>query len=411
MRESMTRSGVYGRRVLLGVTGGIAAYKAAELVRLLGQAGAEVRVVMTPAATAFVAPMTFQALTGQPVRVELFDPAHEAAMGHIELARWAELVLVAPASADFLARYAGGMANDLLTTLCLATAAPVAVAPAMNHQMWQHPATAANLGTLAAWGVQVFGPAEGAQACGEQGPGRLLEPTQLLELAGAAFPKGRLHGLRAVVTAGPTREAVDPVRFVGNRSSGRMGYAVAEALVREGAAVTLVSGPTALTAPVGVERLAVESAREMHEAVMAVVRDADLFVGTAAVADYRPVMIAASKIKKAAERLTIELVRNPDILAEVAALARPPYTVGFAAETEDLAEQAEAKRRAKGVDMIAANLVGEGRLGFDTEENALLVLWEGGRAELPAQPKPRLAEELISLVAERLHAPTATEDT
>ncbi|MFM1892741.1 MAG: phosphopantothenoylcysteine decarboxylase/phosphopantothenate-cysteine ligase [Pseudomonadota bacterium] len=407
----MTSSAVHGKRVLLGVTGGVAAYKAAELARLLGKAGAEVRVVMTPAATEFVSPTTFQALTGQPVRVELFDPAHEAAMGHIELARWAQLVLVAPASADFLARYAGGMANDLLTTLCLATTAIVAVAPAMNQQMWQHPATASNLGTLAAWGVLVFGPAEGDQACGETGPGRLLEPAQLLELAAAAFPKGRLHGMRAVVTAGPTREALDPVRYVGNRSSGRMGYAVAEALARDGAGVLLVSGPSALAAPVGVERVQVESAREMREAVMAVIAGADLFVATAAVADYRPVMIAASKIKKSAERLTIELVRNPDILAEVAALENRPYTVGFAAETEDLAEHAEAKRRAKGVDMIAANLVGEGQLGFDTEDNALLVLWEGGRAELPPQPKPQLAEELISLIAERLHAPTATEDT
>lgn len=407
----MTSSAVHGKRVLLGVTGGVAAYKAAELARLLGKAGAEVRVVMTPAATEFVSPTTFQALTGRPVRVKLFDPAHEAAMGHIELARWAQLVLVAPASADFLARYAGGMANDLLTTLCLATTAIVAVAPAMNQQMWQHPATASNLGTLAAWGVLVFGPAEGDQACGETGPGRLLEPAQLLELAAAAFPKGRLHGMRAVVTAGPTREALDPVRYVGNRSSGRMGYAVAEALAREGAGVLLVSGPSALAAPVGVERVQVESAREMREAVMAVIAGADLFVATAAVADYRPVMIAASKIKKSAERLTIELVRNPDILAEVAALENRPYTVGFAAETEDLAEHAEAKRRAKGVDMIAANLVGEGQLGFDTEDNALLVLWEGGRAELPPQPKPQLAEELISLIAERLHAPTATEDT
>lgn len=400
----MTMASIQGRRVLLGVTGGIAAYKAAELARLLVQAGAEVRVVMTPAAAQFVSPLTFQAITGQPVRSELFDPAHEAAMGHIELARWAELVLVAPASADFLARYAAGMADDLLATLCLATGAVVAVAPAMNQQMWQHAATVDNLARLTRRGVLVFGPASGAQACGETGPGRLLEPAELLGRALAAFGDGQLQGLRALVTAGPTREAVDPVRYLGNRSSGRMGYAVAAALVRAGAEVVLVSGPTALTAPRGVRRLQVESAREMQAAVMAELAGAGLFVATAAVADYRPAAPAETKLKKSADRLTLELVRNPDILAEVAARPDRPFTVGFAAETEALAEHAEAKRRAKNLDMIAANLVGPGRLGFDTEDNALLVLWPGGCAELPAQSKPALAEQLVHLIAERLHA-------
>ena len=405
----MALTGIQGRRILLGVTGGIAAYKAAELARLLGRAGAQLRVVMTAAATEFVSPMTFQALTGQPVRVGLFDAAHEAAMGHIELARWAELVLVAPASADFLARQAAGLADDLLATLCLATTAPVAVAPAMNQQMWRHPATRANLATLAARGVLVFGPAAGEQACGDVGPGRLLEPAELVPLVVAAFGGGRLLGLRALVTAGPTREAVDPVRYIGNRSSGRMGYAVAAALAREGAEVTLVSGPTSLAAPPGVDRVAVESALQMRDAVFAALSGVDLFVATAAVADYRPETAAPGKIKKSAERLNLALVRNPDILAEVAALTDRPYTVGFAAETEALAEHAEAKRRAKGVDMIAANLVGPGRLGFDTEDNALLVLWDGGRAELPAQPKPRLAEQLVSLIAERMHASIANQ--
>ena len=394
---------------MLGISGGIAAYKSAELVRLLRKAGAEVRVVMTEAASRFVAPLTFQALSGNPVRLGLFDEAHEAAMGHIELARWAEVVLVAPASADFLARCAAGMADDLLATLCLASTATLAVAPAMNQRMWQHPATVANMATLEGRGVRVFGPAQGDQACGEVGPGRMLEPGDIVrELAGSP-PRVRLRGRMAIVTAGPTREALDPVRYIGNRSSGRMGYAVAEALAREGAEVVLVSGPTALEPPPGVRSVAVETALQMRDAVQAALPGADLFVGAAAVPDYRPAQAATSKIKKTKDALTIDLVRNPDILAEVAALAGGPHTVGFAAETDDLARNAEAKRRVKGVDMVAANLVGEGRLGFDTEDNSLLVMWEGGSAELAVQPKRRLAEQLVSLIIEHFYAPSATE--
>jgi phosphopantothenoylcysteine decarboxylase/phosphopantothenate--cysteine ligase len=405
------RSAVRGRRVLLGVTAGIAAYKAAELARLLIKAGAEVRVVMTPSAARFVAPLTFQALTGEMVRTALFDEAHEAAMGHIELARWADVVLVAPASADFLARCAAGMADDLLTTLCLASDAPLLVAPAMNRTMWAHPATVDNVALLRRRGVVVLPPASGEQACGEVGPGRLPEPPELLAALAGRLGGGRLGGLRAVVTAGPTREPLDPVRFLGNRSSGRMGYAVARALAAAGAEVELVSGPVALDPPAGVRRRSVESAQEMRRAVFEVLPGADLFVATAAVADYRPAEPAPGKIKKQAERLTVELVRNPDILAEVAAQEPRPFIVGFAAETDDLAFHAEHKRRAKGLDMIAANLVGSGRLGFDTGDNSLLVLWEGGRADLPVQPKTRLAEQLVALIAERLHAPTAAEDS
>jgi phosphopantothenoylcysteine decarboxylase/phosphopantothenate--cysteine ligase len=392
-----------GRRILLGVTGGIAAYKAAELTRLLRGEGAEVRVVMTAAARELVAPLTFQALSGNPVRSELFDPAHEAAMGHIELARWAELVLIAPASADVIARLAAGLADDLLTTLCLAADCPLAVAPAMNQAMWRHAATGDNVARLAARGAHVWGPAEGAQACGETGPGRLLEPAELLERTCALLAGGPLAGVAVLLTAGPTREPIDPVRFVGNRSSGKMGFALAAALRDAGAAVTLVSGPVALATPPGVARIDVGTAAEMHAAVMARVRDCALFVACAAVADYRPVAPAAGKIKKSAERLTLDLVRNPDILAEVAALDRPPFTVGFAAETERLAELAEAKRRAKGLDLIAANLVGGPDGGFEADDNALTVLWEGGGQTLGRAPKPQLAQALAVIIAKRFN--------
>jgi phosphopantothenoylcysteine decarboxylase / phosphopantothenate---cysteine ligase len=390
--------GLKGRRVLLGIGGGIAAYKAAPLVRLLRGEGAEVRVVMTEAATRFITPLTLQALSGNPVRLGLFDAEQEAAMGHIELARWAELVLIAPATADLLARLAHGLADDLLTTLCLATNAPLAVAPAMNHQMWGHPATQANVRLLAGRGAAVWGPAEGAQACGESGPGRLLEPEALLQQVRERFRAGPLAGVRVLLTAGPTREPIDPVRYVGNRSSGKMGYALAAAFRNAGAAVELISGPVALGAPPGVSCIRVETALEMHAAVLARVTGCDLFVGCAAVADYRPAMPAAGKIKKDEAELRLTLVRNPDILAEVAALPRPPFTVGFAAETERLEEQAEAKRRRKGVDVIAANRVGSGPGGFESEQNALIVLWEDGRAELPLSPKAELADTLVTLL-------------
>ncbi|MFP5506980.1 MAG: bifunctional phosphopantothenoylcysteine decarboxylase/phosphopantothenate--cysteine ligase CoaBC, partial [Gammaproteobacteria bacterium] len=359
------------KRILLGVSGGIAAYKSAELVRRLREAGAEVRVVMTAGATRFITPLTLQALSGQPVRTELFDAAAEAAMGHIELARWADLVLIAPASANTLARLAQGLADDLLSTLCLATRAPLLVAPAMNNAMWEHPATQANLSLLRERGVRACGPASGSQACGETGPGRMLEPAELVAAVAAQFQTGALAGLRVLVTAGPTREAIDPVRYISNRSSGKMGYAVAQAAAEAGARVVLVSGPTALPAPARVDCVRVETAAEMHAAVMARVADCDIFVAAAAVADYRPRAAAAHKLKKKSATLPLELERTRDILADVAARPPAPFTVGFAAETERLAEHARAKRMAKSLDMIAANLVNVPGQGFEADANAL----------------------------------------
>jgi len=396
------------RHLLLGVTGGIAAYKAAELARLLVKAGAEVQVVMTQAATRFVAPLTFEALTGKPVHTDLFDSAHEAAMGHIELARWADLVVVAPATADFMARLARGRADDLLTTLCVATRAPVAVAPAMNQQMWANAATQQNVKTLKSFQMLIWGPAAGEQACGDVGPGRMFEADSLYQLVCAHFSRGVFAGVRVLLTAGPTHEALDPVRFIGNRSSGRMGFAVARALLEEGAEVTLVAGPVSMKTPRGATRIDVESALQMHQAVMQRVMQCDLFVATAAVADYRPQESAPEKIKKSSEQLTIELIRNPDILADVAALEDGPYTLGFAAETERLDEYAQHKRVSKGVDMIAANLVGAEEGGFEREENALSLFWEGGRKQLPLTDKLRLARQLITLMSEQFYARTGT---
>lgn len=407
------------------MSGGIAAYKAAELTRRLRGAGAQVRVVMTPAAQAFVGPLTFQALSGNPVRVDILDPAAEAGMDHIELARWADLVLVAPATADLMARLAMGLADDLLTTLALATQAPLVLAPAMNQRMWQHPATQANARLLRDRGVRLLGPAAGEQACGEVGPGRMLEPAEILfalsdplaepvkVVASVSRPvqASPLSDRRVLLTAGPTREPIDPVRYVGNRSSGRMGYALAQALAGRGARVTLVSGPTSLTSPGGVERVEVESALEMHRAVMARIADQDLFVAAAAVADYRVADPAGTKIKKGQAELTLRLVRNPDILAEVAALAHPPFTLGFAAETERVEEYALSKLQAKGLDMIAANQVGGDRGGFEREDNALTLIQRGGRVDrLPLMPKTALAEALTDLIEEAYAARSATQD-
>lgn len=394
-------AGLNGARVLLGVTGGIAAYKAPEVVRRLRDAGAEVQVVLTRGAAQFVTALTFQAVSGRAVRSELFDSAAEAAMGHIELARWADFVLIAPASADCIARLAAGRADDLLSTLCLASDRPLALAPAMNRLMWAHPATQANVAALAARGVHIWGPGEGDQACGEVGAGRLLEPTELAARVGAALANnGPLKGVRVLVTAGPTREAIDPVRYVSNRSSGKMGYAVAAAAARAGAEVVLVSGPVALATPPGVARVDVESAREMFDAAMERAGQADWFVATAAVADYRPASAAAQKIKKRDEVLRLELERTDDILAAVARRYPEVFTIGFAAETHNLEEYAERKRREKALDMVAANWVGEGR-GFDRDDNALWVCWEGGQRALPAAPKDALARDLIELAVER----------
>ncbi|MEZ5587892.1 MAG: bifunctional phosphopantothenoylcysteine decarboxylase/phosphopantothenate--cysteine ligase CoaBC [Sedimenticolaceae bacterium] len=399
-----------GRRLLLGITGGIAAYKAAELARLLVKDGAEVQVVMTRAAGAFVGAMTLQAITGRPVREALFDAQHEAAMGHIELARWAELVVIAPATADFLAQMAAGMARDLLSTLCLATTAPLVVAPAMNQAMWRHAATQANVALLQSRGVTFLGPDEGAQACGDVGPGRMLEPEDIRLALGANLAGGRLAGRRVLLTAGPTREALDPVRFLGNRSSGRMGFALAAALVAEGASVTLVAGPVSLPTPAGVERIDVESALQMREAVFTSLPGTAIFIACAAVADFRPAAAAGKKIKKTSETLTLELIRNPDILSEVAALPARPFCVGFAAETDDVEAYAQAKLRAKRLDMIAANRVGASQ-GFEVDDNALLVIWEGGQQSLPQQPKSRLAAQLVNLIVDRFDAQTAAENT
>lgn len=392
-----------GRSVLLGVTGSIAAYKAAELVRRLREAGAGVRVVMTSAAQEFVNPLTFQALSGKPVHTDLMDPAQEAAMGHIALARWAELLLVAPASADFLARLAQGRANDLLSAVCLATRSPVAVVPSMNQQMWQAAATQENIATLCRRRVQVWGPAKGEQACGEHGPGRMMEPQAIMEAAAALFAVPLLAGRSVLVTAGPTREPLDPVRFLSNRSSGKMGYALAVAAAEAGAEVTLISGPVALEAPPGVRLVEVESAQQMGEATLARAAGMDILIACAAVADYRPVKQSVQKIKKTAQAVTLELERTPDILTQLGTLPDKLFVIGFAAETEDLEANARDKLEAKNLAMIAANWVGEGR-GFATDENALTVLWHGGKAELPRMPKTQLAQALIELIAEHYSA-------
>jgi phosphopantothenoylcysteine decarboxylase/phosphopantothenate--cysteine ligase len=391
-----------GKHILLGVTGSIAAYKSAELVRQLRAQGAEVRVIMTAGAREFITPLTLQALSGHPVHTDLLDTSAEAAMGHIALARWADAVLVAPATADCLARLLQGRADDLLCAVTLACAAPVAVAPAMNRGMWDNPATQHNVQALRARGLHLFGPALGEQACGETGPGRLLEPDELVTALGGLFETGLLGGCRVLVTAGPTREAIDPVRYLSNRSSGRMGHAVARAAAEAGAEVILVSGPVALAAPPHLQRIDVVSARDMHAAVLERVGGCDIFIAVAAVADYRPEQVAAQKLKKDVSQRTLTLTRNPDILAEVAALANAPFTVGFAAETEQLEAHAQAKRVAKSLDMIAANRVGDG-IGFDVQENALQVFWEGGSQALPQAGKTKLARQLVELIAQRFH--------
>jgi phosphopantothenoylcysteine decarboxylase/phosphopantothenate--cysteine ligase len=389
-------------RVLLGVTGGIAAYKSPDVVRRLAERGADVQVAMTAAAKQFVTPLTFQAVSGHPTRDDLWDSAAEAAMGHIELARWAELVLIAPASADFIARLAHGRADDLLSTLCLATDAPIAVAPAMNRLMWANPATQANIAILRERGIAILGPAEGDQACGEVGPGRMLEPDDLAERALQLLARSReLAGVHIVITAGPTREAIDPVRFISNRSSGKMGYAVAQAARERGADVVLVSGPVNLAVPAGVRRVCVESAQQMHDAVMAEVAGADIFIGTAAVADYRPVKAFDIKIKKVSDNLELRMERTVDILAAVAQRADRPFTVGFAAETNDVEKHALAKLERKRLDLIAANEVGDAKC-FEQDDNALTLYWPGGgRLELGAAPKTELARQLLDVIAAR----------
>lgn len=399
------------KRVVLGVTGGIAAYKSADLVRRLRDAGADVRVVMTQAATEFITPLTMQAVSGHPVHLHMLDAEAESGMGHIELARWADVVLVAPASANFVAKLAHGRADDLLSTLCLATEARVAIAPAMNQQMWQNAATQANLVAVHKNSVAVFGPASGSQACGEVGPGRMLEPIELVELTTGLFTSGSLEGLRVVVTAGPTWEAIDPVRGITNRSSGRMGYAVAEAAAEAGANVVLVSGPTMLTDPERMTIVRVSSGREMYAAVHEHISDCDIFIGVAAVCDYRPKKAAAQKIKKRADTMTIELVKNEDILASVAALTEAPFTVGFAAETENVEGHARTKLKDKAIDLIAANDVSAQESGFESDYNRLLLVDKHGVIELPRQHKTQLARTLIKCIAQKYHAKGAAQDS
>ena len=387
-----------GKRIVLGVTGGISAYKAAFLVRLLRKNGANVRVVMTQSATKFVTPLTFQALSAKPVHTELLDLNTETAMGHIELAKWADLILIAPASANFIARYANGFAEDLLSTLCLATDSPVIIAPAMNQQMWRNQATQENLERINARGITVVGPTAGVQACGDDGPGRMLEPEEIVAHTANMFQTNILTGSRLLVTAGPTREAIDPVRFLSNRSSGRMGYAVATAAAEAGADVTLISGPVDLAA-IGIEKVIhVTSAEEMQESVMQRINNIDIFISAAAVADYRVQKISEQKIKKSDDTYELIMQKNPDILAEVSALYDAPFTVGFAAETENLELNAQTKLHLKNLDMIAANQVDK-KLGIDCDENALTIFWKTGCEKLPLAPKNKLARSLIKLIA------------
>lgn len=396
-----------GKKILLGISGGIAAYKCAELTRRLIERGAAVRVVMTPAAKEFITPLTMQAVSGHPVADSLLDPAAEASMGHIELAKWADLVLLAPASADLIARLRAGMGNDLLTTLCLATDAPIAVAPAMNQQMYRQPATQENLSVLASWGHQIWGPASGEQACGDIGPGRMLEPMALVAEIENAFQPQDLAGVRIAITAGPTREALDPVRYLSNHSSGKMGFAIAQAAAQRGASVTLICGPVNLATPPGVARINVESAIEMHQAATEQAKAHDIFIGCAAVADFRPAEMASQKMKKqpGKDELVLKLVKNPDIIASVAALTEQrPFTVGFAAETQDVARYAQDKLQRKNLDLICANDVAQQGQGFNSENNALHLYWKNGDKALPLTDKASLGRQLMTEIINRYHA-------
>ena len=390
-----------GKKILLGISGGIAAYKCAELTRRLIERGAQVQVVMTKAAKEFITPLTMQAVSGRPVSDSLLDPAAEASMGHIELAKWADLVLLAPATADLIARMSAGMGNDLLTTLVLATDSPVAVSPAMNQQMYRNLATQENIATLARRGMHIWGPAAGEQACGDVGPGRMLEPMQLVHLCEQFFQPKLLEGKSILITAGPTREAIDPVRYITNHSSGKMGYALASAAAQMGAKVTLVSGPVSLNTPVGVERINVSSAQEMHEAVMTHANKHDAFISCAAVADYRPQTIASQKLKKTEDNdeMVINMVKNPDIVASVAAMTeKRPFTVGFAAETNDVETYARGKLTKKNLDMICANDVSVAGQGFNSNDNAITLYWPEGELALALEPKEALSFKILEKI-------------
>lgn len=401
-------SDLLNKNILLGVTGGIAAYKAAEFCRLLIKQGANVRVVMSPAAIEFIQPLTFQALTGYPVTHELFDSDADNAMDHIDLARWADVLVIAPATADSIAKLAAGYADNLLLTIALATQNSIAVAPAMNQQMYQNAATRKNIQTLKQNGIHIWGPDEGEQACGEVGPGRMLEPDNLLQLTLSLYEPGSLAGLKVMITAGPTREAIDPVRYISNRSSGKMGYALAQAALDAGAEVTLVSGPVCLTSPQPATLLRCQSADDMYQQVMKHIEAQDIFIACAAVADYRVADIAKQKIKKSTDEMTLTLVKNPDILASVAALNQKPYCVGFAAETQDLEQHAQQKLVKKNLDIIAANRVDEASSGFDVDFNALSVFWPGGKQELERNTKNHIATHLIDIIAQKFQQANVT---
>ncbi|EKK3979404.1 bifunctional phosphopantothenoylcysteine decarboxylase/phosphopantothenate--cysteine ligase CoaBC [Cronobacter sakazakii] len=395
--------GLAGKKIVLGVSGGIAAYKTPELVRRLRERGAEVRVAMTEAAKAFITPLSLQAVSGYPVSDSLLDPAAEAAMGHIELGKWADLVILAPATADLIARVAAGMANDLVTTICLATPSPVAVVPAMNQQMYRNIATQQNIERLASRGLRIWGPDSGSQACGDVGPGRMLDPLEIVELAVKHFePVNDLQHLNIMITAGPTRERLDPVRYITNDSSGKMGFAIAAAASARGARVTLVAGPVALPTPPGVERIDVESALEMEAAVQQRAQQQQIFIGCAAVADYRAETISSEKIKKQGDELTLKMVKNPDIVAGVAALPQNrPYVVGFAAETNNVEEYARQKRQRKNLDLICANDVSQAGHGFNSDTNALHLFWQEGDKVLPLERKALLGQRLLDEIVTR----------
>ena len=393
--------------ILLGVTGGIAAYKTPDLVRKLTATGAEVRVVLTESAGHFVSALSLQAVSGNPVSNDLLDPDAEAAMGHIELAKWADILLVAPATANFIAKLAHGLADDLLSTLCLATTAKIFISPAMNQQMWNASATQENMAILKRRGLNLISPDSGEQACGDIGPGRMPEPQALADYVSAcnqpvqSVASKRLADKRIVITAGPTREAIDPVRYISNHSSGKMGYALAKAALQAGAKVTLVSGPVSIPAPQGAQVIKVDSATQMHQAVMDVMDKTDIFIACAAVADYRPSDAANQKIKKTEDELTLTFVKNPDILADVANLQQPPFTVGFAAETQDVSYYAKEKLARKKLDMIAANDVSDKQIGFNSDNNALTVFWNQGEKILAVADKEQLAVQLVDLISER----------
>ena len=392
---------LFNRNVLLGVSGGIAAYKSAELVRQLQELGANVRVIMTRGAQEFITPLTLQALSGNPVHTELLDEHAEMGMGHIELGRWADLLLIAPATADIVARLSIGRADDLLSTVALATVAPLMLAPAMNQQMWSDPATTANIETLSLRGAKIVGPASGQQACGDVGLGRMEQPNVIASAAASLFENNLLAGQRIVITAGPTREPLDPVRYISNNSSGKMGYALAAAAVDAGAITTLVSGPVNLAPPEHVRVLNTHSAEHMLGQCIELLPECDIFISCAAVADYRPAEADNQKIKKTRNEMTLLLVRNPDIVSAVAASKHKPYTVGFAAETNNVVPYAKEKMQQKGLDMMIANDVSDQTIGFNSDNNAVTVLWRDGETSLELASKTSIAQKIMHLIAQQ----------